>query len=173
MGCPHFSQKQMCVCVCVCVCVSIWVTDWQKPRHTSSATQKIVKCILILHCKAESDLRGNTTRVRSEVGWGSKTDRVRDRQSTLKRGSVSDRGKHLKERKKKHVFKLMCIQHKSSSPTPPLLFHKSSVWPSGARLHKEPLSCIILPECSLFTAQQQYVKYVCFSLRQPLNVPWD
>ncbi len=62
MGCPHFSQKQM----CVCVCVTIWVTDWQKPRHTSSATQKIVKYILILHCKTESDLSGNTTRVRSE-----------------------------------------------------------------------------------------------------------
>ncbi len=69
----------------------------------------------------------------SEVGWGSKTDRARDRESTLKRGSLSDREvKHLRERKikvshyqkKKACFKLMCIQHKSSSPTPPLLFHK-------------------------------------------------
>ncbi len=25
MGCPHFSQKQMCVCVCECVCVWVWV----------------------------------------------------------------------------------------------------------------------------------------------------
>lgn len=57
----------------------------------------------------------------------------------------------------------MCIQHKSTSPTPHLLFHKSSVWPSGTQLHKEMLRCIIFPECSFFSPQQQYeVFMLCF-----------